>query len=91
MNFATHALDTHCLVHLRNAKTDLAAGPATPSRTAAGFAPETATRESTAFHSPAYRFRSGSCARVEYALFAITLATVGYLYLGVALAQALSG
>lgn len=89
MDSATHALDTHWLVHLR--KTDVVAGPATPSRAAARFAPDTAERESTAFHSPAYRFRSGPGARVEYALFAVTLAAVGYLYLGVALAQALDG
>ena len=90
MDFSTHALDLHpvanrWLAHLRKPTT------AAPSRDQALVAAEPIARERDDFHSPARRFRSGSGAPVEYALFTVTLAAVGYLYLGVALMQALNG
>ncbi len=41
--------------------------------------------------SSADRFRTGFGVTVEYALFAVTLAAIAYLYLGVVLAQAFRG
>ena len=90
MVFSTHVLDVHpvanrWLAHLRKPTT------AAPPRDKTLFRPRPTPREHDDTHSPASRFGSGSGARVEYALFAVTLAAVGYMYLGVALMQALNG
>ncbi len=90
MVFSTHALALHpvadrWLVHLREATT------AAPPRDPTDFGSGPTTHEPSDLRSSAHPFRSGLDARVEYSLFAVTLAAVGYLYLGVALMQALNG
>ncbi len=79
MNYPTHALDLHpvanrWLVHLRKANDSRT--PRDPTH----FGPGPTTHEPSDLRSSAHPFRSGLDARVEYALFAVTLAAVGYLY-----------
>ena len=96
MNYPTHALDLHpatnpWLARVRKTKVTRERCLAATAIAAAIPGPEPTADELSDLGLSVNRFRSGLAARVEYALFAVTLAAVGYLYLGVALVEVLTG
>lgn len=95
MNYPTHALDLHpatnpWLARVRKTKTTRERCLAATAPAAAIPGPEPTADELDDLGLSVKRVQSGLAARVEYAFFAVTLASVGYLYFGVVLAEVLN-
>jgi hypothetical protein len=86
--FGLHAVADTCLAHVRKAKTKywVAMMPAARNEPAIGIQPAADEVAVSALHST--RVHSGRCGRVENAFFAVTLATIGCLYVVSLLTQA---